>query len=218
MTDWQRMEQVIRWTGLSTNAFATAVGLRRAENLYQIKRGNNRISKDLAELVVRRYPAVNKAWLLAGGGPMFALTAGTDGGGDAVTAAAGIPYYHVDAVSLVCSDGAWGEPQGRMAVPGMGECDFAALCAGTALEPEVPAGAVVALKAVAPQDPLMPGQIYLAVTPEFAMMRYLKLDRKLPDGIWLVPAEGAQEEPVGVRRERIEALYLVKGIVVHKVL
>ena len=74
MTDWQRLEQVIKWTGLSTNAFATGIGLKRSENLYQIKRGNNRISKNLAELIVRKYGSVNRAWLLTGEGEMLDLS------------------------------------------------------------------------------------------------------------------------------------------------
>lgn len=127
MTDWQRLEQVIKWTGLSTNAFATGIGLKRSENLYQIKRGNNRISKNLAELIVRKYGSVNRAWLLT-------------------------------------------------------------------------------------------GEIYLAVTPEFALMRYMQLDREGGDRLWLAGPAGGTVEPVGVRRERIVRLYLVKGILIHKVL
>lgn len=69
MTDWQRLEQIIRWTGLSTNAFAFSIGLKRSQNLYQIKRHRNRISKDLADRIVRRYPVFDRSWLLTGDGP-----------------------------------------------------------------------------------------------------------------------------------------------------
>ncbi|MCC8062859.1 MAG: hypothetical protein LIO68_06420 [Rikenellaceae bacterium] len=45
---WERLSEVIGYSGLSVNAFAKAIGLKRGENLYQIKRGNNGISTKLA--------------------------------------------------------------------------------------------------------------------------------------------------------------------------
>lgn len=46
--NWQRIEAVIKWANMSTNYFARHIGLARGENLYQIKRGNNGISLDVA--------------------------------------------------------------------------------------------------------------------------------------------------------------------------
>ena len=68
---WHRLERVIKWTGLSVNSFALNIGLKRSENLYQIKKGNNGISRDLATLITTKYPSVSKAWLLTGEGEMF---------------------------------------------------------------------------------------------------------------------------------------------------
>lgn len=216
MTDWQRLEQVIKWTGLSTNAFAVGIGLKRSENLYQIKRGNNGISKDLAELIARKYPNVNRAWLLTGDGEMFAGASGA-GGSAAAGQPEGIPYYNTDAIRFVC-EARRRLPAYYINVPGFGDCDFAAAVTGDGMAPEVPAGAIVALKQVDTTGPVLPGEIYLAVTQQFALMRYVKLDRKVPDGLWLNPPDGSAEEPVGIRRERLTGLYLVKGIVIHKVL
>lgn len=224
MTDWQRLEQVIKWTGLSTNAFAAGIGLKRSENLYQIKRGNNRISKNLAELITHKYPSVNRAWLLTGEGEMFAGAGGgaadrveTGEAAGAAGARCGIPYYNVDALRFV-GETQRREPVSYIQVPGFDDCDFAAVVTGDAMAPEVPAGAIVALKEVNPAGAVLPGEIYLAVTPEFASMRYVKLDRKVSDGLWLVPPAGSDAEPVGVLRARLSRLYLVKGIVIHKVL
>ena len=57
---WRRLERVIKWTGLSINSFALTIGLKRSENLYQIKKGNNGISRDLAELITAKSPIT--AW------------------------------------------------------------------------------------------------------------------------------------------------------------
>ncbi len=53
---------------MSTNYFARHIGLARGENLYQIKRGNNGISLDVADRIVSKFPQVDKLWLLTGGG------------------------------------------------------------------------------------------------------------------------------------------------------
>ena len=71
MDCWQRIEAVIGWAKMSTNGFAWYIGLARGENLYQIKRGNNGISLDVAERICAKFPQIDKLWLLAGDGQMF---------------------------------------------------------------------------------------------------------------------------------------------------
>ena len=39
-----------------------SIGLKRAENLYQIKKGNNSISKELAELITIKYCNINNSF------------------------------------------------------------------------------------------------------------------------------------------------------------
>lgn len=56
---------------MTTNAFARHIGLPRGENLYQIKRGNNGVSLDLANRIVAKFSEVSKLWLLTGDGPML---------------------------------------------------------------------------------------------------------------------------------------------------
>ena len=43
MNSWSRLEKVIDWSGLSINSFTKNIGLKRAENLYQIKKGYHSI-------------------------------------------------------------------------------------------------------------------------------------------------------------------------------
>ena len=70
--NWERIEAVMRHYHFpSSSAFARHIGLNRAENLYQIKRGNNNISPKLAEKINHSFPNISKAWLLTGEGKMF---------------------------------------------------------------------------------------------------------------------------------------------------
>lgn len=63
---WSRLERVIAESGLSTHAFAKKIGLKRGENLYQIRRGNNGISIDVACRINRLYPKYSITWLMCG--------------------------------------------------------------------------------------------------------------------------------------------------------
>lgn len=53
-------------TGHNVNSFAKYIGLPRGENLYQIKRGNNCISQDVARRINEKYPAYSVLWLMFG--------------------------------------------------------------------------------------------------------------------------------------------------------
>ena len=86
------------------------------------------------------------------------------------------------------------------------------------MAPDIPSGAIVALRRVDPQGPVLPGEIYLLVTSEYARMGYIRPDRKVAAGLWLDPPSGSDQPPLGLRRDRIRHLYLVQGIVIRKVL
>lgn len=218
MTDWQRLEQVIKWTGLSTNAFAMGIGLKRSENLYQIKRGNNGISKELAESITRKYPTVSRAWLLTGEGELFAGEEATGNyAAQSGTIQKGIPYYNIDAVRFVSEKISGAEPLYYIDVPGFGDCDFAGLNTGSAMKPDIPAGAIVALKRISPDGLLLPGETYLVVTRDFAALRSVKV---IPaEGkVMLVAANETEYESITLPKSQIEQLFLVKGIIIQKVL
>lgn len=70
-TSWERIKSVINMAQMSTNGFARHIGLPRGENLYQIKRGNNGVSLNLANRIVAKFPEVSKLWLLTGDGQMI---------------------------------------------------------------------------------------------------------------------------------------------------
>lgn len=213
MTDWQRLEQVIKWTGLSTNAFASAIGLKRSENLYQIKRGNNRISKNLAELIAAKYPVISPAWLLTDQGEML-TSAPSEATGRST--AVGIPYYNKDVLRVVSSAETL-PPTAHLQLPGFEECSLAALAPAQHLDDSLPTGAILLLQEVGTETLLLPDEIYVVVTADYALLRYLKPDPTTPGGLLLVTRNTA-EAPLPVRRDQLQKLLLVKGWIVRKVL
>jgi len=66
---WERIIQIIRETDSGNpNRFSFLLGLKRSENLYQIKKGNHGISKILASRIVDKFPQYNIGWIVTGEG------------------------------------------------------------------------------------------------------------------------------------------------------
>lgn len=94
--------------------------LPRGENLYQIKRGNNGISRDVAERIVAKFPEIDLLWLLTGNGQMFS------GGRQLGTQ---IPFYRADAELQIMQTGKL-RPECDLVIPMLADCDLAMLYTG----------------------------------------------------------------------------------------
>ena len=114
---WERLSAVIEQAGMSTNYFARYIGLPVAENLYRIKRGQNGISRDVAERVVEKFPQISKGWLMTGEGGMYY---------DEKMRSKQIPYY--DKYVEEALSGRAMMPAYYIYIPMLDECDMAVKC------------------------------------------------------------------------------------------
>lgn len=204
--NWHRIEKVVKWTGLSVNAFARVIGLNRAENLYQIKRGNNGISRELAETIASRYPSISKGWLLSGEGEMF-----VEQQSDTVNK---IPYFNRDVTGLIIS-GLWVDKHSDIQLPTTSVCDFAANYIGESMKPDIPSGAIVLCKRVTTCEVVL-GGVYLIVAKNFTGVRSLRSsdDR---DTFRAVPSNTAQFDTLTIEKSSIESLYQVVAVIINTI-
>lgn len=72
--NWERILEILEWTGLSLTQLAMKLDMSRTENLYSIKRGHYGISSDLADRLCELYPDLDRTWLLSGVGSMLLST------------------------------------------------------------------------------------------------------------------------------------------------
>ncbi len=205
LDNWQRIEKIVNWTGLSVNAFARCIGLKRAENLYQIKKGNYGISKELAEMITAKYTTVNKSWLLTGAGTMFI--------DENQKPVANIPYYKIDAVRMMTSQETF-SPSSFLCLPNLEGCEFAAITLANAMDPEIPVGAILFFRK-AEVNAILPGNIYLIVSTSFGGIRYI---RRQPGShhLKLVPKNTRDYDEVEIEAKEIQRLYEVKGFMILK--
>jgi len=206
MSDWKRIEKVINWTGLSANAFAMSIGLKRAENLYQIKKGNNSISKELAELIAIKHCNVNKSWLLTGEGEML-LTDSHVFTDDPVKK---IPFYNFNLESDF--DLTERDSSSYLQIPPLSNCDLAAVCVGESMLPDLKPGSIITLKKTR-VDNILHGEMYYVVTEDFCTVKCIRKVNEDASKIRLVPKNKTDYDEVVIDKEAILQLYLVKGII-----
>lgn len=161
--NWQRLEAVINWANMSINYFARHIGLPRGENLYQIRRGNNGISKDVAHRIVTRFPEISESWLLTGDGHMFA---------NENLRGAQIPLYRLD-VERFATQTAKLTPDELIVFPSIADCDMAMLYVSDAMLPRIPAGSIVFLKQIDPAT-MIPGEEYVISNGNIITLRRVR--------------------------------------------
>lgn len=211
MSSWERLQKVIEQSGLSINAFALSVGLKRAENLYQIKKGNHEISRDLARKITNKYCNVNEAWLLTGHGDMQAK--------ETQAGSRKIPLYDsgFEDLQIASDEKTAVEPLYYIEVPTLSGADFAAICYGNSMEPDIPAGAIITLKELDPVA-LLPGEMYLVVTSSYSTVKCV-MDAGGEEGKFrLIPKNTAEYGETLIPGSEILRLFLVKGVISTKVL
>lgn len=197
--NWQRIEAVIKWANMSTNYFARYIGLARGENLYQIKRGNNGISMDVADRIVTKFPQVDKLWLLTGEGQMFV---------DQSLRGAQIPFYNVDVEEGIGHlDNL--EAESTLVVPPVGECDLAMRYLGRAMGNSVPSGTVVLLRK-SERDAIIPGEEYVIVSRKIVTLRIVRTIEG-EEKLRLVAGDREQYDDIILYNSDIQAVYKVKG-------
>ena len=214
MDSWSRLKKVIDWSGLSVNSFAKSIGLKRAENLYQIKKGNNSISKDLSELITMKYCNISKSWLLTGEGDM--LPEDSEKASDE-SLLRRIPFYNRDISGLKLETEKILPAEQYIEVPLLSNCDFATLCVGESMTPDIPAGSIVALKEIS-MDLFLPGEMYYIVTDEFSTVKFLRTVEDDPDKLRLVPGNKDDYDESSIDKSSIRRLYLIKGVISYKIL
>lgn len=161
--DWERLTNVLEWSNLNPNAFAREIGIPRAENLYQIRKGNNGISRKLASLIAAKYPEIDMAWLLTGEGTML---------NSKEIQGTSIPFFNQDVESGI-DDIEFTEPTTMLFLPSFVDGDIAMLYKGSAMQGLIPTNSVVVLKKIA-QNMIVTGNEYVILTKKVVLLRIVR--------------------------------------------
>ena len=198
MTNWNRLEQVIQYLGLNVNSFAKEIGLKRSERLYQIKKGNYAISKNLAGIIANRFPEINETWLITGEGPMSKDKELT----------AKIPLYNVSPDEFD-SDFSKTPVAYDLEIPLLSGSDFAFVNHGDAMKPEIEHGNVVFVKEI-DKNAVIFGDIYLIISDHMNVIRFI---RDGADNNWRLVAKNSNDfDELSLDKSAVKKIYKVKGV------
>lgn len=198
--NWQRIESVVKWANMTTNYFACYIGLSRGENLYQIKRGHNGISRKLGERIVQHFPQIDLLWLLTGRGQMF--VSGSEDRG------AQIPFFNADVEKSIRGVELL-SPDGYVVLPMGDDADCALYYYGRAMGDTLPAGTLVFLKE-SDVESVIPGGMYVVVTRKIVTLRQLHLEAGAQSVRLTASCEAGFDEMV-VKNKDIQKIYRVKA-------
>ena len=189
--NWERLQMVIDWANLSINAFAKSIGIQRAENLYNIKRGHYGISSDLADRIVAVYPEIDHTWLLSGMGSMLK---------DEATVDTSLSFYNVDAESVIAHIESL-EPSGRITLPYMNNCDFVIRSFSRSMADPQCAASDLFVKRVAPED-IVQGNEYILSTDSHTVWRKVRIASDEQN--WRLVSRNREEFPdIVVEKSRV---------------
>ncbi len=194
-----RVETLIRSLDINQKDFASKIGEEPNTISHIIKRRIG-VSSKVLEGIVRNIKGVNTQWLLSGVGPMF---------NEKVRA---LPYYEVDVTAGNVNRIFDGKEVAResLLVPGFADCDFAVPVSGHSMYPRISNGDIIICKQIYDLEVVEFGQIYLIVTDERRMVKYVRKGSK-PDKILLVSENHERFDDFEISRSKVRRLFLVKG-------
>lgn len=186
---------------MTTNGFAQYLGLARGENLYQIKRGNNGISRKLAEIIADKFPEINMIWLMTGRGVMLSKDD---------SSSAQIRLYDLDVERALGEVNHALEPTSTMLLPVDVDAEFAMSYRSAAMGDKVPAGSIVVLREVDPTQAVA-GCEYVVKTAGFTLLRTMRNLNKDATSLEVMRLSAAQSEldDIIVDRKDVIAIYKV---------
>ena len=198
--NWERLEQVLRYSKLSANAFAARIGIVRSENIYHIKRGSFGISYDLAERITAVFPEINPTWLLSGIGDMLLNTKNKR---------TSVPFYEGDIEQVLRPDvDVKAKVLGRYNLPFHCDCDIVVRSLTQAMSAPGTAASDLFLKSVSVED-MVQGNEYVIALEDRVVWRKIRNVKGCAEQWRLVAVDRAAYPDIIINKSEIRAVWRV---------
>lgn len=202
-----RLAVVLRHSkAVTLNALAQVLKLNRAENLYQIKKGNNNISVPLAKRIAEIYPQFNIGWLTTGVGEPFH---DPEPPRTVAPPTKKLPFFPVLDYR---PDGTLREADSVLPFPPdlCPSAELVTVCRDDALAPCATSGDYLFL-IPSKVETVIFGRLYLIVTASARLCRIIRRD-ETESRLRLVPLNPERYDEIALHKEHIRALYRICGI------
>jgi phage repressor protein C with HTH and peptisase S24 domain len=187
--------------------------------LSRIKNGKSALNTKFIAKLKLHYPMVNPVYLDEGTTPMFLADPKTDQLVKEQQAAyiktsktLNIYDFDVQAGSMTLYDDASKEPSGTISFLGSEQCDFAVKVHGESMNGKIANGGIIAVKEIQDKEVIPFGHIFLIITQDLRMVKYIKKSTKGEDFIRLSSHNSTQYEDFDIHRDKVLKLFIVKKI------
>lgn len=206
---YQRIERIMEYYNLNPNSLAVSIGLKRAQNLYDIRDGKvQSISNNLAEKIITVFPVINKNWLLTGNGNMTYNE-------DTKLNNKLIKLYDVEA------SGGFGSFEsmidenkvvGEFVIPTFSSAEWMIYVKGSSMYPKYSSGDIIACKQLNESKFLQWNKVYVLATKEQGLLVKRLMPSEKEKHIQAV-SDNKDYPPFDVPEDEIIGIAIVLGVI-----
>jgi len=207
----ERISSILSHYNLSVNEFVARTGIKTKQAVYDMLHGKTRsISLAMENKILSCFPEINRAWLLTGDGEMMNTTT------EAITGVSdnGTLVYDIDATCgdlsrpIVFTDE---HIIGRVNLPNVSPNAVIIRANGDSMEPHIHDGDWIAVREVANLNVLYYGQVYLVITNEYRLLKYLRRDEDEQNYI-ILRSDNKNYDDIRLPKADIRHLFIVENI------
>ena len=170
------------------------------------------------ENVLKAYPELNREWLLYGEGEM--LITPTTNFPTPVLASKGTPIYNMDATCGEVSrpiDFAQEQIIGYVDMPNLSKDAAIIRANGESMKAKINDGDWIAVREIYDMEDIYYGMIYLILTSEYRMLKYIRKYEPDEDNFVILRSENKDYDDIKMRKSKILRLYVVENILALKI-
>lgn len=213
----ERLLQIIDHEKISVSQFERRSGL---SNGY-IKNIRKSISTDKLDGILRAFPDINRDWLIRGEGDM--ISESTTDPPQVVQVQPnrnGILVYDVDAT---CGK----NPRdidftddiviGSIDLPNISRDCKIIRANGDSMTPKISDGNWIAIREIYDFDDVFYGQIYVVVTNEYRMIKYVRKYEQDEQNYFILRSDNPNYDDITIRKDKIRKMFIVENILSVKI-
>lgn len=203
----ERIKWLMKLSRKSQAEFSKLIGVDPA-NLSRVLTGKAPLGQGLISRIIAN-TGVSKDWLLDGSDVPFPRES-------KAAVNQGAPVYDIDVTAGTTKlERMFTDERmvGRMVLPGLNPDNPIVHVSGNSMVPALQPGCYIAIQPVSLDAPIMWGNIYVVVLPDFRLVKYVR--RNADPAMVTLHSANPDYEDIEVPLADIEALYLVKNVINH---
>lgn len=213
------IECILRSKNITAKSLSEKMGLDRPQAIYDIQKLKTKnITSKMADKIISVYPDINRSWLLTGEGDM--LNENNRNGVVSINQSqihdypSGTPVLDID---VTCGrefrDLSDERIIGYVDLPIIRKDSHIVTATGDSMTPKVLSGDLIVIREIKNRDYFLWGNMYLVVTPEYRMLKYVEKHPTEPNEYIILRSENKAHSDIELPIKDIFRLFVVENII-----